>query len=119
MSTLHPSIPPNHRCDVPHLPAREMSAALVFTSVIVQYLHQNPETKIDWVLGAKQNPLARRTPQVVSCLQVAPVHPPLLQNTTLFVAARQFVPGTLRHVAPPVYTVHDPPQQSSVRTVLQ
>lgn len=42
-------------------------------------------------------------------------HPELLQKPTLFVAERQFVPGALRHVALPVYTVHAPPHTLSMR----
>ena len=71
-------------------------------------------TRIDWVPGVKQKLLSRRVPQVDSWLQLC-VHPERSQKPTLVVAARQFVLGVLRHAAPPVYTVHGPPQTSSTR----
>ena len=71
---------------------------------------------MDAVPGVKQKLLSRRVPHVDSWLQLWP-HPARSQNPTLFVAARQFVFGALRHVAPPVYTVHAPPQTLKIRVL--
>ena len=67
---------------------------------------------MDSVAGVKQKLLSRCTPQVDNWLQPPP-QPPPAQKPILLVAARQFVPGALRQVAPPLYTVHGPPQTSS------
>ena len=64
---------------------------------------------MDSVSGVKQKPLSMGVAQVESCLQLLE-QPARSQNATLFVALRQFVSGALRHVPPPVYTVHGPPQ---------
>jgi len=66
-------------------------------------------TAMDPVLGVQQNPLSMRVPHVESWLQPPSQFPPL-QKPTFWVAPRHSVPGALRHLAPPVYTVQSPPQ---------
>ncbi len=66
-------------------------------------------TKMDFVPGVKQKLLSKRVPHDANWLQLPP-HPLLSQNATFCVADRQLVPGALRQAAPPLYTVHEPPQ---------
>jgi len=71
-------------------------------------------TAIELVLGVKQNPSSRRTPQVSNELQGF-WQLLVLQKSTLFVAERQTVPGAARQVFSPLKTVHAPPQRLPIR----
>lgn len=72
---------------------------------------------MDLVPGVAQKPLFNFVPQESNTLQL-PVQPAWSQNATFVVAERQLVPGALRQVAPPVYTVQGPEQSPAV-SVLQ
>ena len=71
---------------------------------------------MDAVPGVKQNPLSNRVPHDESWLQLPP-QLPRSQNPTFPDADRHAVPGALRHVAGPLYTVHCPPHTFCVRVV--
>ena len=71
---------------------------------------------MDAVPGVKQKLFWRRVPQLENWLQLPP-HPPRSQNPTLLVAERQLVPGAAMQVAPPLYTLQEPPQRSSILLV--
>ena len=71
---------------------------------------------IDAVPGVAQKLLLRRVPQLANSLQL-PLHPLWSQNPTFAVALKHAVPGVLKHVAPPLYTVQLPPHTLLVRFV--
>ena len=68
------------------------------------------------VPGVEQKLLSSRVPQLLNWLQL-PLHPPWSQNPTFAVALKHVVPGVLKHVAPPLYTVQLPPHTLLVRLV--
>ena len=70
-------------------------------------------TRMDAVPGVKQKLLSRRVPQLENWLQLPPQLSPS-QKPTLLVADKQLVPGALMQVAPPLYTLQEPPQRLSM-----
>jgi hypothetical protein len=68
---------------------------------------------MDAVPGVSQKLFSSFVPQLENWLQLPP-QPPRSQKPTLLVAERQAVPGAERQVAPPLYTVQEPPQRSSI-----
>ena len=71
---------------------------------------------MDAVLGVSQKPSARCIPQLENWLQLPP-QLPRSQKPTLLVADRQLVPEAAMQVAPPLYTLQEPPQRSLVLLV--
>ena len=71
---------------------------------------------MDAVPGVAQKLFWRRVPQLENWLQLPP-QPLRSQKPTLLVAERQLVPDAAMQVAPPLYTLQEPPQRSSIRLV--
>lgn len=81
-----------------------MDAYILCDFVLTEGARIRPQaelTMMEAVPGVKQKPLSRRVPHDDNWLQLPP-QPPLSQNPTLLVAARHFVPGAARQVAPPL-----------------
>lgn len=69
---------------------------------------------MEFVFAVRQKPPSRGVPQCERSLQL-PVHPDLSQYPTFRVALMHIVFGASMHDAPPLYTVHTPPQTFPAR----